>query len=222
MGTHPDSKRILVVDIGGSNIKLLATGEDKRIKIPSARDLTPQKLVEQVVEATREWQYDVVSVGCPCACSGNKPVRDPHNLGDGWIGFDFEKAFGLPCLVINDAAMQALGSYISGTMLFLGLGTGLGVTLIKDGTIVPLEAGHMPYRKRRSYEEYTGKAGFERLGFEKWQKHVLKIIELFRHGFVVDDVVLGGGNAKLIEELPANTRRVNNHAAFDGGFRLWE
>ena len=218
----PDPKRILVVDIGGTNIKLLATDEEKRIKIPSDSDLTPERLVQQVLEATSHWQYDAISVGCPCVVSRNKPTKNPHNLGSGWIGFNFEKAFGLPTKVINDATMQAIGCYKGGTMLFLGFGTGLGTTLIKDSTPVPLEAGHLPYRKERSFEEYVGKAGLERLELKKWNHHALKIIEILRHACNAEDVVLGGGNAELIEELPINTRRVDNHAAFNGGFRLWQ
>ncbi len=220
--TTSDQKRILVVDIGGTNIKLLATGEEKRIKIPSAPDLTPERLVQQVVEATSHWQYDAVSVGCPCVVSDNTPDKEPRNLGLGWIGFDFEKAFGLPTKVINDATMQAVGCYNGGSMLFLGFGTGLGTTLIKDGTPVPLEAGHLPYRKERSFEEYVGKVGFERLGLKKWNHHALKTIEILRSACNAEDVVLGGGQAELIEDLPKNTRRVDNHAAFKGGFRLWE
>jgi polyphosphate glucokinase len=218
----PDPKRILVVDIGGSNIKLLATGEEKRIKFPSDPDLTPKRLLKQVLEATSHWKYEAISVGCPCAVSNNRPIKEPHNLGSGWIGFDFEKAFKLPTKVINDATMQAIGCYNGGTMLFLGFGTGLGTTLIKDGTPVPLEGGHLPYRKDRSFEEYVGKAGFERLGMKKWNSHALQIIEILRHATNAEDIVLGGGNAELIEKLPKNTRRVDNHSAFKGGFRLWQ
>ncbi|MEO1858088.1 MAG: ROK family protein [Rubritalea sp.] len=217
-----DQKRILVVDIGGSNIKTLASGQEKRIKIPSEPDLTPDRLVKQVVEATSHWQYDLVSVGCPCVVSANKPVKNPINLGSGWVAFDFEKAFGLPTKVINDATMQAVGCYDKGSMLFLGFGTGLGTTLIKDGTPVPLEAGHLPYRKDRSFEDYVGKEGFARLGLEKWNRHALAVIDILRSACNADDVVLGGGQAELIEDLPDNTRRVDNRAAFKGGFRLWE
>lgn len=224
MATAPSStpKRILVVDIGGSNVKVLVTGEEKRIKFPSASDLTPRQLVEQVLEATSHWKYDAISLGCPCSVRDNKPIKNPVNLGDGWIGFDFEKSFGLPTKVINDATMQAIGCYNGDTMLFLGFGTGLGTTLIKDYTPIPLEGGHLPYRKNRSFEQYVGKAGLARLGRSKWNKHALRIIEILRHACNAEDVVLGGGNAELIEKLPPNTRRVDNHAAFTGGFRLWE
>lgn len=216
-----EQQRILVVDIGGSNIKILATGEKKRIKIASDPDLSPQQLVEQVTEATRHWQYDVISLGCPCVVRDNAPAKDPVNLGSGWTGFNFEKAFGLPTKVINDATMQAVGCYQGGSMLFLGFGTGLGTTLIKDGTPVPLEAGHLPYRKERSFEDYVGKEGFARLGLEKWNRHALTVISILRDACNADDVVLGGGQAELIAKLPENTRRVDNHAAFKGGFRLW-
>jgi len=216
------SNRILVIDVGGSNIKTIATGQKKRIKIPSAPDLTPKRLVKQVLKATEHWDYDYISIGCPCAIIDGKPIKEPHNLGKGWIGFDFEKAFKLPTKVINDATMQAYGCYNGGTMLFLGFGTGLGTTLIKNGTLIPLEGGHLPYRKDSSFEQYVGKAGFERLGPEKWKKHVLRTIKILRAAFVAQDVVIGGGNAELIDTLPDNTRRVDNRAAFTGGFRLWE
>lgn len=215
-------KRILVIDIGGSNIKLLATGQEERIKIPSDPDLTADQLVKQVQEATAHWQYEAISIGCPCAVIDGKIAKEPHNLGSGWVDFDFEKAFKLPTKVINDATMQALGCYNGGTMLFLGFGTGLGTTLIKDDTLIPLEGGHLPYRNRCSFEQYVGKAGLERLGVKKWQRHVHKVIQILRDALVVKDVVLGGGNAELIEKLPENTRRVDNRAAFKGGFRLWE
>ena len=217
-----DPKRILVVDIGGSNIKILATGEEKRLKFPSDPDLTADRLVQQVLEATSHWNYNAISVGCPCAVSNNTPTTDPKNLGTGWIGFDFEAAFGLPTKVMNDATMQAIGCYHGGTMLFLGFGTGLGTTLIKDSVAIPLEGGHLPYRKERSFEEYVGKAGLAHIGLKKWNKHSLKVIEILRRACNAEDVVLGGGNAELIEELPKNTRRVDNHAAFKGGFRLWD
>lgn len=215
-------QRILVVDIGGSNIKLLATGVSKRIKFPSSPTLTPEQLVEQVIKATAHWDYEVISLGAPCATRNNFPVKDPHNLGHGWKGFDFQKAFGLPTKVINDATMQAIGCYEGGNMLFLGLGTGLGTTLITAHKAVPLEAGHLPYRKGRSFEEYLGKAGLARIGIKKWNKHALRVIEILRHACNTEDVVLGGGNAELIEKLPPKTRRVDNHAAFTGGFRIWK
>lgn len=222
MQTSSSNKRILVIDVGGSNIKLIATGAEKRIKIPSPYDLYPELLVELVTEATSHWDYDYISIGCPCVCEDNKPFLNPVNLGIGWIGFDFSEAFGKPCKVINDAAMQAVGCYEGGCMLFLGFGTGLGTTLIKDFTVLPLEAGHLPYRDGYSFEGFLGKPGAERIGFDQWQEHALASIKILRDAFNARDVVLGGGNAKLIEELPPDTRRVTNRAAFKGGFRLWE
>ena len=215
-------QRILVVDIGGSNIKLLATGVSKRIKFASSPTLGPEQLVDQVIKATAHWDYEAISVGAPCATRNNLPVKNPHNLGHGWKGFDFQKAFGLPTKVINDATMQAIGCYQGGNMLFLGFGTGLGTTLITDHKAVPLEAGHLPYRKGRSFEEYLGKAGLARTGIKKWNKHALHVIDILRHACNTEDVVLGGGNAELIEKLPPKTRRVDNHAAFTGGFRIWK
>ncbi len=214
-------KQILVIDVGGSNIKLIATGVEKRIKIPSDPELTAKQLVKQVKEATQHWEYEMISLGVPCICKDNTPTKDPHNLGSGWNGFNFEEAFKMPTKVINDAAMQAIGAYQGGTMLFLGLGTGLGTALIKDNVAIPMEGGHLPYRKGQSFEDYVGKLGQKRLGDIKWVKHVLRVIKIFRHIFNADDIVLGGGNAKLIENLPENTRRVTNNAAFDGGFRMW-
>lgn len=215
------NRKILVIDVGGSNIKMIATGQTERTKIPSEPDMTAQRMVEIVKEATAGWDYDHISLGCPCAVIHGQPVREPVNLGEGWVGFDFEKAFGLPIKVINDAAMQAYGCYRTGNMLFLGLGTGLGTTLIVDGAIVPLEAGHLPYKKKRTFEQYLGKDGYSRLGEKKWLRHVHKVIEIMRDAFMAEDIVIGGGNAKLIENMPEGTRSTDNDAAFTGGFRLW-
>ncbi|GAA5497386.1 polyphosphate glucokinase [Rubritalea halochordaticola] len=214
-------RQILVIDVGGSNIKMIATGQAERIKIPSEPDMTPEQMIKLVQEATAEWDYDHVALGIPCVVLHGEPATNPVNLGKGWIGFDFEKAFGVPTKVINDAAMQAYGCYHGGTMLFLGLGTGLGTTLICDGTIIPLEAGHLPYRKKKSFEQYVGKKGFNKLGAEKWEKHVRKVIKILRDAFNAEDIVIGGGNAKLLDPMPKGTRRTDNGAAFTGGFRLW-
>lgn len=222
MASTPHKKRILVADIGGTNIKLIATGVKKRIKIPSCPDLTAQELVDQIKDATKHWEYDYISLGAPCACNHNRPTKEPHNLGKGWVDFDFEAAFGLPTKVINDATMQAIGSYEGGTMLFLGFGTGLGTTLIIDGKAVPLEGGHLPYRKKKSFEEYVGKAGLAELGLQKWNKHVLRVVDILSHAFNAETIVLGGGNSELIENPPANCRLVSNRSAFEGGFRLWQ
>jgi len=222
MAKKSAKKKVLVIDIGGTNIKIITTGVNKRVKIPSHREMTPQEIVDAVMEASKEWKYECISVGCPCAIQNGEILKEPVNLGVGWIGFDFAKAFGMPVKLINDAAMQAYGCYRGGKMLFLGLGTGLGTTLIVDDVIIPMEAGHLPYRKNSSLEDYTGKKGLKRLGHEKWQKHTKRIIKILRDATVAQDLVLGGGNAELIEPLPKNTRRVDNAAAFKGGFKLWE
>lgn len=179
-------------------------------------------MVRLVREATTGWSYDVVSIGYPGPVVNGKPISDPWNLGGGWVGFNFARAFGKPVKVINDAAMQALGSYTGGRMLFLGLGTGLGSALIVDGVLEPMELGHLPYRKRRSYEDYVGTAGLKRLGRKKWRRHVLDVIDLLRKALQADDIVLGGGNAKLLEKLPAGVRLGTNANAFIGGRRLWD
>ena len=222
MAAQSAKKPILVIDVGGSNVKIIATGVEKRIKIPSHSDMTPQDMVDEVIKAAENWEYEVISLGCPCAIQNGEILKEPVNLGQGWIGFNFEKAFGKPVKVINDAAMQAYGCYQGGKMLFLGLGTGLGTTLIADNVIIPMEGGHLPYRKDYSFEDYTGKVGYEKLGHDKWLKHTLRIIKILRDATVASDVVIGGGNAKILEPFPEFARRVDNSAAFKGGFRLWE
>jgi predicted NBD/HSP70 family sugar kinase len=214
---------VLVIDIGGSHIKLLATGQSEVRKIPSGPDLTPQQLVADVREATKDWPYDVVSMGFPGPVEDGKPVREPKNLGAGWVGFDFAAALGRPVKLVNDAAMQALGSYEGGRMLFLGLGTGLGTTLVLDGkTVVPMEAGHLPYRKGRTFEDHVGQRGIDHFGRKRWRHFVDDVVTRLRLAFVADYVVLGGGNARLIKDLPPNARLGKNENAFRGGFRLWE
>jgi predicted NBD/HSP70 family sugar kinase len=213
--------KILVVDVGGTHIKVLATGHKRPLKIPSGPEMTPRVMVRRVLAATRGWTFDAVSIGYPGAVVHGKPVNDPHNLGKGWVGFNFKKAFGRPVKVVNDAAMQALGSYKRGRMLFLGLGTGLGSALICDGVLEPMELAHLPYKKGRTYEEYVGKKGLKRMGKKKWRRHVEDVIERFRVALNVDDVVLGGGNTKLLKTLPKGVRRGTNTNAFIGGFRLW-
>jgi len=213
--------KILVVDVGGTHIKAIATGRKTPIKIPSGPDVTPRVMVRRLLAAVKGWDFDAVSIGYPGAVIHGKPVSDPHNLGKGWVGFNFKKAFGRPVKIVNDAAMQALGNYKRGRMLFLGLGTGLGSALICDGVLEPMELAHLPYKKGRTYEEYVGKKGLERMGKKKWRRHVEDVIERFRMALNVDDVVLGGGNAKLLKELPKGVRRGANANAFIGGFRLW-
>ena len=202
--------KILVVDVGGTHIKVLATGHKRPLKIPSGPDMTPRVMVRRVLAATRSWKFDAVSIGYPGAVVHGKPVNDPHNLGRGWVGYNFKKAFGRPVKIVNDAAMQALGGYRRGRMLFLGLGTGLGSALIVDGVLEPMELAHLPYKKGRTYEEYVGKKGLKRMGKKKWRRHVEDVIERFRVALNVDDVVVGGGNTKLLKTLPKGVRRGTN------------
>jgi polyphosphate glucokinase len=214
--------RILVIDVGGTHIKLLATGQREPIKIPSGRQMTAAHMVHLVRKAAAGWKYDAVSIGYPGPVVHGRPVSEPTNLGGGWVGFDFRAAFRRPVKVINDAAMQALGSYKGGRMLFLGLGTGLGSAVIVDGAIEPMELAHLPYKKGRTYEDYVGAAGLKRSGKKKWRRRVLDVIALLRRALQADDVVIGGGNAKLLRELPPAVRLGANVNAFVGGFRLWK
>ncbi|MDB4893649.1 MAG: polyphosphate glucokinase [Gemmatimonadetes bacterium] len=215
--------KILVIDVGGTNIKLLATGRRAPIKIPSGPDLTPAEMVSAVIEATKDWTFEAVTIGYPGPVMKDRPTREPVNLGPGWVDFDYVKALKVPVKMINDAAMQALGSYDGGVMLFLGLGTGLGTTLVTNGTVVPLEIAHLPYRKERTYEEYVGEAGLKHLGEKKWKRHVERIVNLFLAALNAEYAVLGGGNVRHFEnDLPPNTRRGSNLNAFRGGYRLWQ
>ena len=213
---------ILVIDVGGTHIKVLATGRKKPLKIRSGPKMSAKEMVRAVRQATADWQYSVVSIGYPGPVLHGKPVTEPRNLGDGWVGFDFKKAFGCPVRVINDAAMQALGSYKGGRMLFLGLGTGLGSALIVDGVLEPMELAHLPYKKGRTYEQYVGKAGLKRFGKKKWRRHVADVITRLKATLEADDVVIGGGNAKSLRALPKGVRLGSNANAFIGGYRLWK
>jgi polyphosphate glucokinase len=214
--------RILVVDVGGNHIKILGTGHEHPIKIPSGPDMTPRRMVNLVRSATAGWRYDVVSIGYPGPVIDGRPAEDPRNIGKGWVGFNFRRAFGRPVKLINDAAMQALGSYPgAGRMLFLGLGTGLGTAMVVEGHAAPMELQHLPYKKGRTYEQYVGAAGLKRLGKKKWRRHVLEVIALLRFATQVDTVVVGGGNAKLLSALPRGVHLGRNANAFVGGFRLW-
>ena len=213
---------ILVIDVGGTHVKVMATGQTEPAKIPSGAGLTAAQMVEQVLETTRGWSYDAVSIGYPGPVVHGRPVSDPHNLGEGWVGFDFAAAFGKPVKIINDAAMQALGSYQDGRMLFLGLGTGLGSAMIVDGILEPMELAHLPYRKERTYEDYLGLRGLHRLGKKKWREQVARVVDTLRTALEADEVVLGGGNAKLLKDLPPHCRLGDNANAFAGGFRLWQ
>ena len=213
---------ILVLDIGGTNIKLAISGSDENRKVPSGPDLTPQLMVQRVNDVIRDWNFDVISVGFPAPVVRGEIQIEPANLAPGWVGFDFGAAFGKPVKIINDAAMQALGSYEGGRMLFMGLGTGLGSALVIDNVAAPLELAHLPYRKKRTYEDYLGERGLLRLGRKKWQEYVEDVVSRFLKAFVVDYIVLGGGNSKKLVCLPPHTRAGDNRNAILGGLRLWE
>lgn len=214
--------KVLVIDIGGTNVKLLATGRRTVRKIPSGPGLTPRQLVAAVLPVVEGWRYDAISIGFPAPVRDNRPLREPVNLGTGWVRFDYEKAFGRPVRMVNDAAMQAIGSYRGKRMLFLGLGTGLGTTLVQDGVVVPLELAHLPYNRGYTFEEYIGEAGYQELGKLAWRRHVAVIVELLMNATVADYVVLGGGNVRHLRELPPRARRGSNANAFRGGYRLWQ
>jgi polyphosphate glucokinase len=213
--------KVLVIDVGGSHVKVLATGHRHAIKIPSGPTMTPQQMVRDVRKAVADWPYDVVAIGYPGAVLRGKPVSEPRNLAPGWIGFNFRKAFGRHVRLINDAAMQALGNYTGGRMLFIGLGTGLGTALIVDGMVEPMELAHLPYKKNRTYEEYVGKRGLKRLGKKRWRLAVNDVVLRLKTALEVEDVVVGGGNAKLLRKLPPGVRIGDNAKAFAGGVRLW-
>jgi predicted NBD/HSP70 family sugar kinase len=213
--------KILVIDVGGSHVKLLATGHRTPIKILSGPTLKPAEMVRQVKEAVAGWTYDAISIGYPGAVHHGRPTSEPAHLGRGWVGFNFREAFKRPVMVINDAAMQALGSYEGGHMLFLGLGTGLGSALILDGALGPLELAHLPYRRGRTYEEYVGEEGRKRLGKKKWRHHVIEVARMLRTALQADEVVIGGGNAKHVKRPPRGMRVGSNANAFAGGYRLW-
>jgi polyphosphate glucokinase len=215
-------QQVLAIDVGGTNVKLLSTGQREVRKIPSGPTLTAGEMVKQVKAAVKDWDYEVVSIGYPGPVVQGRPINDPHNLAPGWVKFDFRKAFGKPVKIINDAAMQALGSYKKGRMLFLGLGTGLGSAMIVDGVLQPMELAHLPYKKGRTYEDYLGKRGRDRLGKKKWQKNVFAVVAQLRQAVQAEDVVLGGGNAKKLDRLPPGVRLGSNRNAFIGGFRMWQ
>jgi len=214
------AKNVLVIDVGGTSVKILATGQTESRSFRSGPTLTPRRMISGVKQLAADWAYDAVSIGYPGAVLGGRPSAEPVNLGRGWVGFDFAKAFGLPVKVINDAAMQALGSYRGGSMLFLGLGTGLGTALIVEGVVKPMEIGHLPYKKG-TYEDYVGREGLERHGRKKWRRHVADVVERLRAALQPDDTVIGGGNVSKLGALPSRCRAGENANAFLGGFRLW-
>jgi len=213
--------RVLTIDIGGSNIKIMASGETEPRKRRSGKRLTPVKMVEIVQQLVEEWSYEAVSIGYPGLVGSQGPSSEPGNLGAGWVGFDFSSAFGRPVRIMNDAAMQALGSYEGGRMLFLGLGTGLGSALITEEIILNLELGHLPYKRGVTLGEALGRQGLKRLGKDEWRRVVTSMAPALMKAFLADSVVLGGGNAKKLKELPHGVRLGHNLTAFRGGFRLW-
>jgi predicted NBD/HSP70 family sugar kinase len=214
-------QNILVIDVGGTNLKVIDSNHAEPVKIPSGTAMTAERAVEAVKNATKDWGWTAISMGYPGPVRDGKLLAEPHNLGPGWVDMDFAKEFGCPIHIVNDAAMQALGSYDGGRMLFLGLGTGLGSALIIDGVLAPMELAHLPYRKGKTFEEYVGIRGLEKLGKTKWLEHVLIVIDMLRNAMVADYVVLGGGNSKRLKELPAGVKLGENSNAFLGGFRLW-
>jgi polyphosphate glucokinase len=213
--------KVLAVDVGGTHVKVLVSGQAEARKFDSGPRLDPGRMVSGVKKIAGDWTYDAVSIGYPGPVLGNKPISEPHNLGRGWAGFNFEPAFGRPVKLINDAAMQALGSYRGGKMLFLGLGTGLGSAMITGGIIEPMELGHLPW-KRHTYEHYVGQRGLDRLGVHKWQRYVAEAVAQLIAALEPEEVVLGGGNIKELTKLPPNCRAGDNANAFLGGFRLWD
>jgi polyphosphate glucokinase len=215
-------KRILVIDVGGTHVKVSTAGRREPLKIPSGPTTTPARMAAQVRKAIDGWKYDAVSIGYPGPVKRGRPALEPHNLGRGWMRFDYQKAFGVPVKIVNDAAMQALGAYKGGSMLFLGLGTGLGSAMVAEGVLMPLELAHLPYRNGRTYEDYVGLRGLDRLGRKKWTHHVHVVVAVLRAGLQADDIVLGGGQTKKLKTLPPGVRVGTNQSAIRGGLRLWE
>jgi polyphosphate glucokinase len=214
-------RRVLAIDVGGSHVKTRVSGHREMRQFDSGPTLTPRQMVAKVLKLNGDLKYDVVSIGYPGVVVHSRIINEPFNLGRGWVGFDFHKAFGRPVKIMNDAAMQAIGSYDGGRMLFLGLGTGLGSALIVDGVVAPMELAHLPYKRNRSYEDYVGDRGRHRLGAKKWCRVVIQIVDQLCKALEADYVVLGGGNARKLKKLPKNTRLGNNDFAFVGGFRVW-
>jgi len=214
--------KILVIDVGGTNVKVRVTGQPEERKIPSGPSMTASRMVRDIKRIAKDWEYSAVSIGYPGPVVRGQPMEEPHNLGGGWVGFDFRKAFGCPVKVLNDAAMQALGSYKGGRMLFLGLGAGLGSAMIVDGTLVPMELAHLPYKEGKDYETYVGVRGLQRLGKRSWRRHVADVVKRFQDALCAEYVVLGGGNSKHLKKLPPGARLGDNRNAFLGGARLWK
>jgi polyphosphate glucokinase len=217
----PNELSVLAVDVGGSHVKALLTGESEKRRFDSGPKLTAKEMVEGVLRIAEGWAFDRVSVGIPTPVRGNKPIAEPINLGKGWVGFGYEAAFGVPAKVVNDAVMQAVGSYEGWRMLYLGLGTGLGSALIADGVVEPLELGHLPFRKK-TFEDYVSERALKRKGKKKWHAAVFETVEQLSAAIEPDYVVIGGGGVDDLDELPSRARRGDNELAFTGGFRLWE
>ncbi len=216
------AEKVLAVDIGGTHVKILATGRRLKRQVESGPEMTARQMVDAVKQLAEGWDYDLVALGYPGPVMHNKPLLEPINLGSGWCGFDFEGAFGRPVKIVNDALMQAVGSYEGGRMLFLGLGTGLGSAMIVDKLAQPMELAHLPYKKGRTFEDYVGAAGLKRLGKTRWRKEVFQVVERLKAALEPAYVVLGGGNLKKLDELPPGCRRGDNANAFKGGFRIWQ
>lgn len=214
-------QKVLVVDVGGTHLKILASGQKTPRKIASGPKMTADRMCRWVKKAARDWSYNVASIGYPGPVVHGRPLREPHNLGKGWVAFNYTRALGRPVKLINDAAMQAIGSYQGGRMLFLGLGTGLGSAMIVDGIVQPMELAHLPYKGKKTYEDYLGLRGLQRLGKKKWRRYVQQVVEELKEALNADYVVLGGGNAKKLKKLPPKTRLGANDKAFVGGYRLW-
>jgi len=212
--------KILVIDVGGSHVKILATGQTEPRSIDSGLTMTAEQMADGVKQLAQGWKYDVVAIGYPGVVVNDQPVTEPHNLAPGWVTFDYRAAFGCPVKIINDAAMQALGSFKEGKLLFLGLGTGLGSTMVVHGTVIPMELAHLPYRKG-TFEDYVGERAVKRDGKKKWRKAVVDVVARLRAALVPDDIVLGGGNIRLLSEMPPGCRAGDNANAFAGGFRMW-
>jgi len=215
-------KSTLAIDIGGTHVKIRIPSDPEKRQFVSGPTLTPKQMVDGVKKLAVEWRFDSISIGLPAPIRNNKPVRDPANLAAGWMDFDFDADFGVPVKIINDAAMQAVGSYNGGRMLFLGLGTGLGSCLIADHSVLPMELAHMPYRKNKSFEDYVGLRGLKRLGKKDWRKHIEAVCEILFNAILPDEIVIGGGNVSNLKKMPKNCRAGDNANAFEGGFRLWQ
>lgn len=213
--------KVLAIDVGGTHVKLLATGQKERREFASGPAMTPRAMVTTVRKLTKDWEFDAISIGYPGFVLRGRPVAEPHNLGKGWVGFDFRAAFKKPVKIINDAAMQGFGSYNGGKLLFLGLGTGLGSCMVVDGVIEPMELAHLPYKKA-TFEDYVGLRGLDKMGKKKWRKEVAKVVAALAGALEPDDIVLGGGNVKKLKVLPKGCREGDNANAFLGGFRLWQ